>query len=382
MKVKTIGLAHYQKQLKSFTVTKTHKNKKTYNFYINLSKHRTSDKMATVQNFDLPRFSRDDPEIFFGLFDNIMSNLNITEPKHIIYHVGRGIPQQIFELTLDPQFTAVPENEKYEYLKRLTIAECKKSKEEPFAAAMKLKKKPDNTYVEFLKRIKSITQACGNPKDLIESVFLQNITCEIDYKMAKSKVLANDSIETIAELLDKISKNKSTEINAITSKDRNTPGGDIREKLEKLTITCMKLNDELEKEKEKTRNFFKNFPTYNEARRNLTPNEYIDNPAKREEQRNRVDYESKNYRGQPMSGNFQQQNSHRSYANRYDQTDRYQAPRTHQKRDNFYSNTVDTVCYYHNRFGEGAIKCTPPCNFNSSKTRSKNVYVRSQEPLP
>lgn len=300
MKVKTIGLAHYQKQLKSFTVTKTHKNKKTYNFYINLSKHRTSDKMAAVQNFDLPRFSRDDPEIFFGLFDNIMSNLNITEPKHIIYHVGRGIPQQIFELTLDPQFTAVPENEKYEYLKRLTIAECKKSKEEPFAAAMKLKKKPDNTYVEFLKRIKSITQACGNPKDLIESVFLQNITCEIDYKMAKSKVLANDSIETIAELLDKISKNKSTEINAITSKDRNTPGGDIREKLEKLTITCMKLNDELEKEKEKTRNFFKNFPTYNEARRNLTPNEYIDNPAKREEQKNRVDYGSKNYRGQPI----------------------------------------------------------------------------------
>ena len=374
MKIKTTGLSHYNKRLESFTICKTKKNK-TYNFNIYLTKNKAlSNKMATIQNFDLPRFSRDDPEIFFGLFDNIMSNLNITEPKHIIYHVGRGIPQQIFELTLDPKFTAIPEAEKYDYLKRITIQECKKFKEEPFAAAMKLRKKTDNTYVEFLKRIKSITQACGNPKDLIESVFLQNITCDIDFKMAKSKILAKDSIETIAELLDQISKSKVTEINAISNKDRHIPANDIAEKLEKLTLTCMKLNDELQREKEITRNFMKNFETHNEARVNQNPNRYNDNPAKTEEQNGRARFQNKNYRAQNNTEIFRQQETqHRAYPTKFqDRSNQYQPPRNYQKRDNFYDNTVGTICYYHNRFGEGAIKCTPPCNFNNAKIRPKN----------
>ena len=123
--------------------------------------NNTHQKMASnVQHLDLPHFDRDSPDVFFNLFDAIMRNLSITDEKLTLYHLSRGIPQEIFELTLNDQYNALADKDKIIELKRLTIEECEKSKEEPYIRAHKLRKREDQTEPEFLRKLMTITRAC------------------------------------------------------------------------------------------------------------------------------------------------------------------------------------------------------------------------------
>ena len=303
--------------------------------------------MATFHRIEfLPEFSSYQPEMFFKLFERNMELLEITDPELITYYVLKVIPQQIAGLAMDPLFSKlneIPEAEKYDYLKKFTIRECEYIKEDPFRAAMKLKMESDDTYVQFLTRLKSRTQTCENPKGLIESVFTQNIACDMDYKIAKAKIFEGNSIESIAEMLDQIS---NFEINATKNTHRTTTTDDIIKEVEKLNTICTKLTDELKKEREKTNMLIRKIQSHDERRTNRNT-------------------EHRTFSTRTL-GQLAERTTSRKDNRPYTST-KYQPIRNYKNQNHFYENSVEEVCYYHDRFGGEAKRCKQPCKFNQTK---------------
>ena len=195
-----------------------------------------SPKMtASVQNLDLPRLNPDSPDLFFGLFHQMMSNLSITDEKLILHYLSRGIPQDILELTLNDEFNALSDKDKIAELKRLTISECEKNKEEPYVRAHKLKKRADETEVDFLRKLMIITRACSNEPELTKRCFLNNLSGN-KYMIATKELKEGKNIKDVARNLQDYFPNKPDEINAIaTRKNPNEDFDEMKSQIKQLT---------------------------------------------------------------------------------------------------------------------------------------------------
>ena len=181
---------------------------------------------ASVQNIELPRFNPETPDLFFGLLDQLMTNLSITDEKLILHYLSRGIPQDILELTLNDEYNALDTKGKIDELKRLTIAECEKNKEEPYVRAHKLKKRADESATEFLRRLMIITRACTNEPGITRRCFLNNLS-GMQFMIATKELREGKPIVEVARNLQAYFPNKPDEINAIAT--RRNPNEDFDE---------------------------------------------------------------------------------------------------------------------------------------------------------
>ena len=384
---------------------------------------------STVQNMDLPRFNADAPDIFFGLFDAMLANLSITDEKLILYHLGRGIPQEIFELTLNDEYSALENKDKITELKRLTISECEKNKEEPYIRAHKLKKREDETEPEFLRKLMTITRACKNEPELTRRCYLNNLS-GIKYMIAKKELKEGVNIVEVARNLEDYCPKKPDEINAVTQE--NTQIESLKNQIDKLKIIVNAMQEDKERSNNETQRNTNNRVHFQEDnsrdRRHTTPPPTRNRDYEFENSQNRMG-RSPN-RSQPMSNQYyggrnrsndyprprsreygyqgldnrQHREPRREYSNynnqqnrserpHYQQNQRFggQAPnwnqnnsrqtnsdRSNPTRPNYNSQTND-VCFYHQKFGRDARRCDPPCKMQNC--RPKNEFAQPTQGL-
>ena len=378
---------------------------------------------TTVQNLDLPHFDRDSPDVFFNLLDAMMRNLSITDEKLILYYLSRGIPQDIFELTLTDQYNALSDKDKIIELKRLTIEECEKSKEEPYIRAHKLKKREDQTEPEFLRKLMTITRACQNEPELTKRCYLNNLT-GMKYVMAKKELKEGSNIVDVARNLEDYFPKKPDEVNAVSQGNAEIEA--LKNQINRLTVTINAMQEDKERALNETqRNTHNRVHFKEETSRDSRP---TTPPAMRNRD---YDFENSQYRmgrspnrSQPMSNQYyggqnrsndyprprsreygypsldyrqdrEPRRNYSSYNNQqnrserphYQQNPRFggQAPNWNQNnsrqtnsdrrnptRSNYNSQSSD-ICFYHQKFGRDARRCDPPCKMQNCRPKNESA---------
>ena len=402
---------------------------------LNYSRTPSNPKMAlNIQSIDLPRFDQETPDIFFGLFDRMMANAKITDDDTILHYMGIAIPQHIMALTLNDAYSALETKDKIVELRRLTVAECNKNKDEPYERASKLKKREDESEPDFLQRLMTITRSCSNKDELTRRCFLNNVS-GMRFVMAKKELQEGKDIVEVAKNLHTYFPKKSDEINAIamrSNKNHNEDIDDMKSQMKEMTEKFDSLQSMIAKSQDVPRRNWRNEDSfeprqgrvqfredyqgrsmrqqtppcsrdYRSSRENTPtrgervfyreqPHRYNNNYVNHDTQR---DY----YRQQNRSNSRYSNDGNRSYQGQNYRNNNYQnrdqgyynhsrrSASNDRRNGSFSQNNAHTsnhnrqprfnqdrqqngVCYYHHRYGHEAIRCTSPCRMKN--TNSKN----------
>ena len=386
-----------------------------------------------IQSIDLPRFNQETPDIFFGLFDQMMANAKITDDDTILHYMGVAIPQHIMALTLNDAYTALETKDKIVELRRLTVAECTKNKEEPYEQAHKLRKRDDESEPDFLQRLMTITRSCSNKDELNRRCFMNNIS-GMKFVMAKKELQEGKDIVEVARNLRAYFPRKPDEINAIAmrNKNHNEDIDDVKSQMKEMMEKFDSLHSVIAKSQDVPRRNWRSEDSfeprqgrvqfredyqgrnmrgqtppfsrdYRSSRENTPtrgdrvfyreqPHRYNNNYVNHDRQRDHYRQQNRSNSRYSNDRNYQGQNyRNNNYQNRdqshYNRDQPRRSASSDRRNGSFNQNNAHTsnqnrqprfnqdkqqngVCYYHYRYGHDAIRCNSPCRMKN--TNSKN----------
>ena len=82
------------------------------------------------------------------------------------------------------------DEQRYNQIKAATLNHLKKDNDSQYNLLIELKKNPDTTYIQFLRKLQSVARTCGKENDtvLLKNRFLGGINNDFHYNMAKTMI--------------------------------------------------------------------------------------------------------------------------------------------------------------------------------------------------
>lgn len=262
--------------------------------------------MAYRVGVKTPSFNADDPQLWFAQLEGQFVLSNITTDSTKFYYVLAQLEHQhsaqVRDLIVNPPTTGKYEKLKAELIKRLSASQERKIKQ-----LLMHEELGDRKPTQFLRHLQQLAGPTV-PTDFIRSIWSSRLPANLQTIVAMQ---ANSTLEEVAELVDRINDivpvntqvaATSTPVPGQVASSQSTtdqPGSAI----EALTQTVAELTRKLD-----------------------VMSAQLRNRSSRSRSRGRYN-----------------QNRHRSHSRSNNRDNRY--------------------CFYHNRFGDNARRCTQPCAY-------------------
>ncbi|XP_071579653.1 uncharacterized protein [Temnothorax nylanderi] len=265
--------------------------------------HITEERVSKVA-VRLPPFWGDEPELWFAQLEGQFTLSGITQDTtKYSYALSQLDSRQIKEIK--DVVTQPPEADKYGTVKRALIQRMSVSQEQRTRQLLELEELGDRKPSQFLRHLRTLAGE-NVPDSLLRTLWLGRLPTQMQMVLATR---TEDPLNSVAEQADRIHEMTNKAVVAAAAAPATKESWEA--KIQALTKQVTTLTTRLSRDKSRQR----------------------DNEKGRNRSRSRS----------------RSQNRNRSKA----------------KEDNDDKN--DKHCYYHNRFGEKAKKCTQPCTYKSEK---------------
>ena len=341
--------------------------------------HSTNTTMSTIgalsNNQLFPDLDLTNPHNAFQTFDMFVKVYKITDADAIYCNFIKKLPIKILEIIRDKVDDTLPADERLIRAKDIIIQHINSSGKNSLDLLLSAEKRPDVSFVDFLRTLKNLGRACNSGDAIVKNRFLEKIADKTQYAIAIT-LLRNESLEVVAEVLD--SANKGDTDTTIFAIDRgNYDNKKVKFQDDKLIDTVNKLGEEFEVVKlsvaklsiqigelakrsaetvpiressfQGNRNYMR--PPFQDNRNYMRPPFHENHNYMRPQY-----HDTRNY-GQPR--NFASRNGD-NYASKIIQ--RPPASQTNWRASQQQEDTVRT-CFYHSTYGDLARNCSPPCRF-------------------
>ena len=147
--------------------------------------------IALQNGIELPEFSYTNPHTFFELLESHLDSLKIIDAEQKVAHLVKKLPSDIV-IVVRPiiRDASLTDEQRYNEIKAATLNHLKKDNDSQYNLLIELKKNPDTTYTQFLRKLQSVARTCGKENDavLIKNRFLGGINNDFHYNMAKTMI--------------------------------------------------------------------------------------------------------------------------------------------------------------------------------------------------
>ena len=300
-------------------------------------------------------------------FERMLECANIVEAREKIGHLIQFLDKQLYDL-IDPilEDRSLSWDDKYNQCRQEILAKIQLNNQRTMDNFFKITKKDDSRYEDFLNFLKKFAKDSNiTSREVIKKRFIDSIK---DAKMKESAIilLKTSQLEETAKSLDEIIDSRDNEICGINRSkivDKN------QESMTEKLIRQMK-GMELRLEASEAEN--KRLQKLIDDQKNASPRERPD----RNESYRSVHFNERNSGAQ---GDRDYSNNHndggpRRYNENNDRYNdsRFNRPRHNQNADsNWRERKRNGLCYYHNKFGKNAWRCSPGC-LRENKMPPKN----------
>ncbi|XP_071581987.1 uncharacterized protein [Temnothorax nylanderi] len=265
--------------------------------------HITEESVSKVA-VRVPPFWGDEPELWFAQLEGQFTLSGITQDTtKYSYALSQLDSRQIKEIK--DVVTQPPEADKYEAVKKALIQRMSVSQEQRTRQLLELEELGDRKPSQFLRHLRTLAGE-NVPDSLLRTLWLGRLPTQMQMVLATR---TEDPLNNVAEQADRIHEMTSKAVVAAAAAPATKES--LEAKIQALTKQVATLTTRLSRDKSRQR----------------------DNEKGRNRNRSRSRSQNRN-RGKAKEDNDDKNDKH---------------------------------CYYHNRFGEKAKKCTQPCTYKSEK---------------
>lgn len=283
----------------------------------------------------LPQFWPETPEVWFITAEAQFSLHRISSESRKYTHLLTALPPDIIQGNIDLiQNPSDPHNLysnfKKELLQRLIPNEEQRIMELLYQTQMGDRK--PSVFYRYLLQLVGRSTEIGNK--IIRKIFLDRIPKPIQRTLIATESLPIEEQLSIADKLWEADKPTQFNISPVSSESFNSP--DIKDS-GNISLVSSEINLLREEVKQIMKDFFENFLANNNRNNNDT------------------NFKQENLRGRQK---------HNKYV--------YKRSKSKGRDSSQKASSENILCWYHNKYGDNAIKCIKPCHFFKSSEEQEN----------